>query len=197
MGIFKQISEHVLGWQTYLATDAGRLQAWPYLWRAVQVLVFLVVLLLILYHIRAHQVRRQRSIKYRISKLIAHLCEMYDCLENIDLQNQKVYSYEFRNGDLQIVPRELNKMQELVGPLHPEDAARYSDEVLKSLIERAMKTCSQVEFIIRERQEDGTYHWVSCLFQGIKKDKAHSRSCLLLKHRVNEQSSQEQDEERK
>ena len=156
-----------------------------------------MVLLLILYHYRAHQVRRQRAIKYRISKLIAHLCDMYDYLQEIDLENQKVYTYEFHGGDLQIVTKELNSMQELVGPLYPEDAARYPDEVLKSIIERAMKTCSQVEFLVREKQEDGTYQWVSCLFQGIKKDKSHSRSCLLLKHKVNEQRSQELDEERK
>lgn len=197
MGIINQISAHVLGWQSYLATDAGRLKAWPYLWTGCKVLVGIILLLLLLYRFRAHQVRRERSIKYRISKLITHLLDMYDCLEDIDLQNQKVYSYEFNKGELQVVPRTFHEMQDLVGPLHPEDAGRYSDEVLKSLIERAMKTCSQVEFIVRERQDDGTYRWTSCLFQGIKKDKAHSRSCLLLKHRVNEQPSQELAEARK
>ena len=197
MGIVRQINAHIAGWTAYLATDGGRLQAWPYLWLACKVLLGLVVLLFLLYHYRAHQVRRERSIKYRISKLILHLCDTYDCLEDIDLQNQKVYSYEFHDGDLQIIPRDLHKMQDLVGPLHPEDAGRYPDAVLKSLIERAMKTCSQVEFIVREQQDDGTYHWVSCLFQGIKKDKAHSRSCLLLKHSVNEQNVQELDVERK
>ncbi len=197
MGIVNQITDHIAGWQAYLATDAGRLQAWPYLVRALEVLVVLVVLLLLLYHFRVHQVRQQRSIKYRIGKLVAHLCDTYDCLEDIDLPNGIVYSYEFHNSDLEEVSRPLNTMQDLVGPLHPEDAVKYPDEVLKSLIERAMKTCSQVEFTVRERQKDGTYQWVSCLFQGIKRDKAHSRSCLLLKHRVNDLRSQELDQARK
>ena len=193
MGIVNQIMAHFQGWTAYLSTDTGRVQAWPYLWLGCKVLLGLVVLLLLLYKFRAHQVRRERSIKYRISNLIAHLCDTYDCLEDVDLKEQIVYSYNFREGELQIEKTPLVHMQQLVGPLHPSDAVKYTDEMVKSLIEKAMKTCSQVEFTCREKQADGTYHWVSCLFQGIKKDKAHSRSCLLLKHQVDDMRTREME----
>ena len=49
-----------------------------------------------------------------------------------------------------------------------------------------MKTCSQVEFTAREKGPDGEFHWKSFLFQGLKNDKIHSRSCLLLKRGVDD-----------
>ncbi len=75
MDIFNQLSSHFQGWNAYLTTDAGRLAAWPYVWTGLKILLALVILLLVLYQYRARQVRRQRGIKYRLSKPISPLCD--------------------------------------------------------------------------------------------------------------------------
>ena len=50
-----------------------------------------------------------------------------------------------------------------------------------------------MEFTAREKGADGTFHWKSFLFQGVKNDKIHSRSCLLLKRDVDDSRSAEME----
>lgn len=193
MDIFNQLSSHFQGWNAYLTTDAGRLAAWPYVWTGLKILLALVILLLVLYQYRARQVRRQRGIKYRLSKLISHLCDTYEQMEDIDWKNQIYYTYVIHDGKLNVQEKPFQNVTELAGELHPEDARKYTEDFLRSAVEKAMKTCGQVEFTAREKQKDGSYRWMSYLLQGIKKDKTHRRSCLLLKHGVDDMHSQEME----
>ena len=73
----------------------------------VEVLLGLLVLLLIAYRFRTHQVRRERKIRYRIGRMIAHLCDTYDSLEDVDWKKQKAYRYHFVDGDLKIDQRDI------------------------------------------------------------------------------------------
>ena len=114
------------------------------------------VLLLIAYRFRTHQVRRERKIRYRIGRMIAHLCDTYDSLEDVDWKKQKAYRYHFVDGDLKIDQRDIEGIGDLIGPLHPSDGLKYNEDYIKGAIEKAMKTCSPVEFIAREKGADGT-----------------------------------------
>lgn len=61
----------------------------PLLKTGAEVLLGLLVLLLIAYRFRTHQVRRERKIRYRIARMIAHLCDTYDSLEDVDWKNRR------------------------------------------------------------------------------------------------------------
>lgn len=186
MEIINTLGSQIAGWKALLAGEAGTLPPMPFLKTGAEVLLGLLVLFFIAYRFRTHQLRRERKMRYRIARMIAHLCDTYESLEDVDWKKQKVYRYRFVDGDLQIQERDIDGVGDLIGPLHPGDALKYSEEYLKGAIEKAMKTCSQVEFTAREKGPDGEFHWKSFLFQGLKNDKIHSRSCLLLKRGVDD-----------
>lgn len=186
MEIINTLGSQIASWKALLAGEAGTLPPMPFLKTGAEVLLGLLVLFFIAYRFRTHQLRRERKMRYRIARMIAHLCDTYESLEDVDWKKQKVYRYRFVDGDLQIQERDIDGVGDLIGPLHPGDALKYSEEYLKGAIEKAMKTCSQVEFTAREKGPDGEFHWKSFLFQGLKNDKIHSRSCLLLKRGVDD-----------
>lgn len=186
MEIINTLGSQIAGWKALLAGEAGNLLPLPFLKTGAEILLGLLVLFFIAYRFRTHQLRRERKMRYRIARMIAHLCDTYESLEDVDWKKQKVYRYRFVDGDLQIQERDIDGVGDLIGPLHPGDALKYSEEYLKGAIEKAMKTCSQVEFTAREKGPDGEFHWKSFLFQGLKNDKIHSRSCLLLKRGVDD-----------
>ncbi|WP_297862454.1 HAMP domain-containing sensor histidine kinase [uncultured Acidaminococcus sp.] len=193
MEIINTLGNQIAGWKALLAGEAGNIPSLPFLKTGAEVLLGLLVLFFIAYRFRTHQLRRERKMRYRIARMIAHLCDTYDSLEDVDWKKQKVYRYQFVDGDLKIQERDIDGMEDLIGPLHPGDALKYTEEYLKGAIEKAMKTCCPVEFTAREKGEDGVYHWKSFLFQGIKNDKLHRRSCLLLKRGVDDSHSQEME----
>lgn len=193
MEIINSLTSQIAVWKNFLTGAAGNLPPVPLLKTGAEVLLGLLVLLLIAYRFRTHQVRRERKIRYRIARMIAHLCDTYDSLEDVDWKKQKVYRYHFVNGDLEIQERDIEGVGDLIGPLHPSDALKYTEDYLKGAIEKAMKTCCPVEFTAREKGADGTFHWKSFLFQGVKNDKIHSRSCLLLKRDVDDSRSAEME----
>ncbi|WP_278675206.1 HAMP domain-containing sensor histidine kinase [Acidaminococcus fermentans] len=193
MEIINTLGNQIAGWKALLAGEAGKLPPLPFLKTGAEVLLGLLVLFFIAYRFRTHQLRRERKIRYRIARMIAHLCDTYDSLEDVDWKKQKAYRYQFVDGDLKIQERDIDGMEDLIGPLHPGDALKYTEAFLKGAIEKAMKTCSPVEFIAREKGSDGVYHWKSFLFQGIRNDKLHRRSCLLLKRGVDDSRSAEME----
>lgn len=193
MEIINTLGNQIAGWKALLAGEAGNIPSLPFLKTGAEVLLGLLVLFFIAYRFRTHQLRRERKMRYRIARMIAHLCDTYDSLEDVDWKKQKVYRYQFVDGDLKIQEWDIDGMEDLIGPLHPGDALKYTEEYLKGAIEKAMKTCCPVEFTAREKGEDGVYHWKSFLFQGIKNDKLHRRSCLLLKRGVDDSHSQEME----
>ena len=186
MEILKTLMEQLEGWKTILLGGMDQVPSLPFVRTGMEVMAGIFVLLLIAYRFRVHQLRRQRRLTYQISGMISHLCDTYDSLEDVDWKKQKAYRYHFRDGRLEIQERDLDSLSDLIGPLLPEDAAKYPEEVLKGYLEKAMKTCQPVEFTAREKAADGTWHWKSILFQGVKKDAIHTRSCLLLKRDVND-----------
>lgn len=193
MEIINTLTSQIAVWKNFLTGAAGTLPTAPMLKTGAEVLLGLLVLLLIAYRFRTHQVRRERKIRYRIGRMIAHLCDTYDSLEDVDWKKQKAYRYHFVDGDLKIDQRDIEGIGDLIGPLHPSDGLKYNEDYIKGAIEKAMKTCSPVEFIAREKGADGTFHWKAFLFQGVKNDKIHRRSCLLLKRDVDDSRSAEME----
>ena len=53
--------------------------------------------------------------RYRIARMIAHLCDTYESLEDVDWKKQKVYRYRFVDGDLQI-QNGTSTSGDLIGP---------------------------------------------------------------------------------
>lgn len=186
MEILKTLMAQLEGWKQILLGGLDQVPSLPFVRTGMEVMVGILVLLLIAYRFRVHQLRRERKLRYRISGMISHLCDTYDSLEDVDWKKQKAFRYHFRDGRLELQERDIDGMGDLIGPLHPEDAAKYTDEVLKGFLEKAMKTCQPVEFTAREKGADGAFHWESILLQGVKKDAIHTRSCLLLKRNVDD-----------
>lgn len=158
-----------------------------------KILLALLVLLFIGYRVRTHQVRKGRRFKYQVGGLLSHLCTTYDEMEDVDWKNQKAERYNFQNGEIRTETRDINSMEDLIGPLHPGDAMKYTPEFIRGAMEKAMKTCGQVEFTAREKKSDGSYVWTSFLFQGIKSGSTHERSCLLLKRNVDSARGEEME----
>lgn len=193
MEILKTLMTQLEGWKQILLGGLDQVPSLPFVRTGMEVMVGILVLLFIAYRFRVHQLRRQRRLTYQISGMISHLCETYDSLEDVDWKKQKAYRYHFQDGRLEIQERDIDSLSDLIGPLLPEDAAKYPEEVLKGYLEKAMKTCRPVEFTAREKAADGTWHWKSILFQGVKKDAIHTRSCLLLKRDVNDSRGAEME----
>ena len=124
MVIINSLPSQIAVWKNFLTGAAGNLPPVPLLKTGAEVLLGLLVLLLIAYRFRTHQVRRERKIRYRIARMIAHLCDTYDSLEDVDWKKQKVYRYHFVNGDLEIQERDIEGVGGLIGPLHPSDALK-------------------------------------------------------------------------
>lgn len=158
-----------------------------------KLLLLLAVLLFLGYRIRTYQVRKERQIKYQINGLLSHLCTTYDQMEDVDWKNQKVQRYTFADGTIHTESHEISGVTDLIGPLHPEDAGKYTPEFIKGAIEKAMKTCSQIEFTAREKKNDEAFEWTSFLLQGIRSGATHERSCLLLKRNVDAARGEEME----
>lgn len=158
-----------------------------------KLLLLLAILLFLGYRIRTYQVRKERQFKYRINGLLSHLCTTYDQIEDVDWKNQKVQRYMFSDGKIHAESHEIGGVTDLIGPLHPEDAGKYTPEFIKGSIEKAMKTCSQIEFTAREKKNDDAFEWTNFLLQGIRSGVAHERSCLLLKRNVDTTRSEEME----
>ena len=64
-------------------------------------------------------------------------------------------------------------------------------------MDRVMKTCTQEEIIVREKNANGKYQWIAYLFQGVHCDKQYHRNCLLLKRNINAFKSKELEQREK
>lgn len=174
-----------------MATPDGKVANWQHLVTALGIMALLLVFMLILYIMKSGQMHRERKGKEKISRLIAHLCDVYEQVEEVDFDNKIATVYTIKDGDVDVNNVEAKKLEEVAKSLHPEDGAKYTVEALRIIVERAMKTCSQEELVVREKREDGTYQWMSYLFQGVRRDNQHHRNCLFLKHCVDDIKSKE------
>ena len=134
MEIINTLTSQIAVWKNFLTGAAGTLPTAPMLKTGAEVLLGLLVLLLIAYRFRTHQVRRERKIRYRIGRMIAHLCDTYDSLEDVDWKKQKAYRYHFVDGDLKIDQRDIEGIGDLIGPLHPSDGLKYNEDYIKGAI---------------------------------------------------------------
>lgn len=177
----------------YAATDAGKIGLWNYGVMLVCVLVICVVILLLLCYFRTRQARRERGIRYRISRLISYLCDTYDTVEEVDWKHQVSYRYSCEGATVHVEKKTFASVPELMGEFHPGDLPRYSPDNLRVAFEKAMKTCGCFEFQARVKKSEDTYQWTSFLIQGVRKDKNHNRDFLLLAHPVDDLKSQEME----
>ncbi|MCH3950685.1 MAG: response regulator [Acidaminococcus sp.] len=181
------------GFTAYAATDAGKIGLWNYAVILICALVICVLILLILYSFRTRQMRRERGIKYRISKLISYLCTAYESVQEVDWKHQTTSRFFCDGTKVLVEQRKFGSVADLLGEFHPGDLVRYSPENLRVEFEKAMKTCGMFEFSARIKGKDGNYQWMSFLVQGVRKDKTHNRNFLLLEHRIDDQKSQEME----
>ena len=185
------IQANAQNFQAYLTTPEGQLGTWHYLTVGLGCVLFLVLLLLILYAMKSGQMHRERKRKEEIATLIAHLCEAYDRVEELDLDNKTATVYSMQEGEVNVETCPLESFEAMSARLHPDDSTKYSPKIISNIMERVMKTCTQEELIVREKTEQGTYEWMSYLFQGIRRDNQYHRNCLFLKHSVDLVKSKE------
>ena len=178
-----------------LTTQEGKINSWQYLAMLLGAAVVLLLLLLILYIMKSGQMHRERKVKERISTLISHLCDIYTQVEEVDFDKGEATVYSMKDGAVEVTHVPAKKLEELIAEFHPDDAEKYTPNALKVIIERAMKTCSQEELIVREANSDGTYQWMSYLFQGVHRDNQHHRNCLFLKHSVDDVKRKELEQQ--
>jgi len=178
-----------------LTTQEGKLNSWQYLAMLVGALCFFLLLLLILYVIKSGQCNRERKIKEKISILISHLCDVYTQVEEVDFDKGETTVYAMKEGEVEVSTKPVQKLEAIVANFHPDDAEKYTPNALQVIVERAMKTCSQEELIVREANNDGTYQWMSYLFQGVRRDNQHHRNCLFLKHSVDDVKRKELEQQ--
>ena len=169
-----------------LQTQEGKINSWQYLAMLAAVLFVILLFMLILYIIKSGQMHRERKIKEKISTLISHLCDVYSQVEEVDFEKGVATVYAMKDGEVEVTTQPVKKMEEIAAGFHPDDAEKYTPNALRVIVERAMKTCSQEELIVREAASDGTFQWMSYLFQGVRRDNQHHRNCLFLKHSVDD-----------
>ncbi len=175
----------------WVATAEGKAASWNNLLICFSVAAILAFVLLVLYLYKSRQMHRERELKDKIALLILHLCDAYDQVEewNFDSKTAAVYSVD--SDIVEVTQRSIEGPGELLQDMYPEDAAKYPEEKLKLLFERVMKTCAQDELIVRVKNANGSYQWVSYLLQGVKRDNKHHRNCLVMKHSVDSVKSKE------
>ena len=169
-----------------LQTQEGKINSWQYLVMLAAALFVILLFMLILYIIKSGQMHRERKIKEKISTLISHLCDVYSQVEEVDFEKGEATVYAMKNGEVEVTTQPVKNMEEIAANFHPDDAEKYTPNALRVIVERAMKTCSQEELIVRETSTDGTFQWMSYLFQGVRRDNQHHRNCLFLKHSVDD-----------
>jgi signal transduction histidine kinase len=176
-----------------IATDEGKLKMWNYSVLLICFLVIFALILLLLYFVRTRQVRRERNTRYKISRIVSYLLKTYEKIEELDIKHQTYYRYLMQDGRVAVEKGKIEKAADIFGEIHPSDQLKYTPDELRAVVERVMKTCTSNEFTVRVKQEDGSYHWVTYLLQGVKRDKNHNRDCVLLSRSIDDLKSQEME----
>ena len=158
---------------------------------AVAVLVILV-LLLILALVQRSKLKKTKKLNAQYSEFITNLCLAHDSVAEIDPENKQIISYKIKDEKLSAIVKALPSAEELLNRFNPLDTKQFQTDTIPAILERVMKTCTQEEYILREKQKDGQYHWMSIMVQGVKKEASqHQRVCLLLKRNVEVTQSKE------
>ena len=175
----------------YIMTGEGQSATWGYIALALAIALVITLILLVLYAMKSGQMHKERKRKEEIATLIEHLCEAYNQVEELDLDNNIATVYSMLDGEVDVSVCEMLHLEDVSSSMHPDDAAKYTPEMLRTIMDRVMKTCSQEELIVREKTPQGVYNWTSYLFQGVRRDNQHHRNCLFMKHSVDGVKSKE------
>jgi len=187
----QELQAQVNNFFTWLAAEAGKLAGQNNIGAGVAVIAAIAVILLIMYLLKARQVKKEREVKNKIALLILHLCDAYDQVEEWNFETKTASVYSVNDDVVEVTPREIKGPGDLLKDMYPEDAANYSEEKLRLIFERVMKTCTQDELVVRVKNSKGSYEWASYLLQGVKRDNHHHRNCLVMKHSVDNVKSKE------
>lgn len=175
----------------WVVTEIAKLAGNNNLGAGFSAVAFIAILLLIMYLLKSKQVNKERQIKNKIALLILHLCDAYAQVEEWNFDNKTASVYSVADEVVEVNQRKITGPGELLQDMYPEDAEKYSEEKLRLIFERVMKTCTQEEIIVRVKNEKGSYEWMSYLLQGVKRDNQHHRNCLVMKHSVDNVKSKE------
>jgi len=164
---------------------------------AIFILLLFLLLLLLIHLFNSKRLKLLRENKAVLEELISYLCMTYDQVEKIDVDNSIVTSYSLENGELVVKKGEFKDINLVRENFHPDDAIGLENNAVKNIMDRVMKTCSQEEIIVREKNAAGQYQWMAYLFQGVHCDKQYHRNCLLLKRNINDFKSKELEQREK
>ena len=164
---------------------------------AIIMLLLGLLLFLLLRLSNSRRLKLLRENNAALEELISYLCLTYEKVEKIDVDNNSVTSYSLENEKLIIKKSEFKDINLIRENFHPDDAAALENNVIKNIMDRVMKTCTQEEIIVREKNSNGKYQWMAYLFQGVHCDKQYHRNCLLLKRNINTFKSKELEQREK
>lgn len=185
------IQKQAANFFAWLTTEQGKIASWDNVFLGCVLAAVVAIVLLVLYFLKSRQMRRERALKNKIALLILHLCDAYDQVEEWNLDAKTAAVYSVNDNIVEVSQQQIEGPGELLKDMYPEDAAKYSEEKLRLIFERVMKTCTQDELIVRVKNNAGSYEWVSYLLQGVKRDDKHHRNCLVMKHSVDSVKSKE------